>query len=170
MKLKRSCVFASVLRAGKKQSRRFGSTQLLLGASLITLVGQQVQAQDLFWDPKVPDVSPSGIWNSADLDWDQFSNLGGTDQTWVAGSIANFQQVVGGTVTLSAVPVVGAKIHLLTDSSIDMPDPQLEQIVTDGSGNWSKTVATGVKAAAFVQHRDGATLYTDEGKPYIEGV
>jgi hypothetical protein len=77
--------------------------------------------------------------------------------------------VVGGTVTLSAVPVAGAKVHLLTDSNIDMPDPQIEQLVTNGSGEWSKTVATGVKAAAFVQHRDGATLYTDEGKPYIEG-
>lgn len=100
MKLKRSSIFASVLRTGKKQSRRFGSTQLLLGASLITLVGQQVKAQDLFWDPKAPDVSPSGIWNATDLDFDDLANLGGTDQAWAAGSVANFQQLVGGTVTL----------------------------------------------------------------------
>lgn len=155
MKLKRSCVFASVLRAGKKQSRRFGSTQLLLGASLITLVGQQVQAQDLFWDPKVPDVSPSGIWNSADLDWDQFSNLGGTDQTWVAGSIANFQQVVGGTVTLVGTQTVSglnasspdASNWVITGGSIAL---QGAGGVAAGAGD-SLTVASDIDGAAAAQ-------------------
>jgi hypothetical protein len=76
---------------------------------------------------------------------------------------------LGGTVTLSGSPVSGAKVHILTDSDRDMPDPQIEQVVTDGSGEWSKTLATGVKASVFVQHREGETFYTDEGKPYIEG-
>ena len=34
-------------------------------------------------------------------------------------------------------------------------------VVEDGSG---------VKAAVFVQHENGGTKYTDEGKPYIEKV
>jgi hypothetical protein len=76
---------------------------------------------------------------------------------------------LGGTVTLSGSPVTGAKVHVLTDADRDMPAPEVQQHTTDGSGNWSTTLATGVKAAAFVQHRDGATLYTDEGKPYVEG-
>ena len=76
---------------------------------------------------------------------------------------------LGGNVTLSGSPVTGALVHVLTDTSIDMPAPGYQQFTTDGSGNWSTTLATGVKAAAFVQHRVGATLYTDEGKPYVEG-
>jgi hypothetical protein len=75
---------------------------------------------------------------------------------------------LGGTVTLDGSPVTGAKVHVLTDADRDMPAPELQQLVTDGSGNWSTTLATGVKAAAFVQHRVGGTLYTDEGKPYLE--
>jgi hypothetical protein len=76
---------------------------------------------------------------------------------------------LGGTVTLSGSPVSGAKVHVLTDSDRDMPAPQAQQHTTNGSGQWSTTLATGVKAAVFVQHRVGETLYTDEGKPYVEG-
>jgi hypothetical protein len=76
---------------------------------------------------------------------------------------------LGGTVTLDASPVDGAKVFVLTDSDRDMPNPELQQLATNSSGVWSTTLATGVKAAAFVQHRDGTDLYTDEGKPYIEG-
>jgi hypothetical protein len=76
---------------------------------------------------------------------------------------------VSGEVTLAGAPVPGAKVFILTDSSIDMPDPELSVLTTDGAGQYAKTVATGTKAAAFVQHRDGTDLYTDEGKPFIEG-
>lgn len=74
---------------------------------------------------------------------------------------------VSGTVTLSGAPVTGAKVALLTDLDRDMPAPEVEVITTGAPGTWSKTLATGVKAAASVQYRDGETLYTDEGKPYL---
>lgn len=77
---------------------------------------------------------------------------------------------VSGQVTLSGSPVTGAKILLVTDTDRDMPAPKVEVISTDGSGNWSKTLATGIKADAFVQHRSGETLYTAEGKPYLDNV
>jgi len=76
---------------------------------------------------------------------------------------------VGGTVTLNSNPVNGAKVFLLTDNNVDMPDPDLEVLSTNASGQFSKQVATGIKAAVFVQHQNGGVKYTDEGKPYIEG-
>jgi len=76
---------------------------------------------------------------------------------------------VGGTVTLNSNPVNGAKVFVLTDSNVDMPDPDLSILTTDVSGNFSKQVATGTKAAVFVQHQNGGTKYSDEGKPFIEG-
>ena len=74
---------------------------------------------------------------------------------------------VSGTVTLSGVPVTGAKVALLTDLDRDMPEPEVEIITTGAPGTWSKTLATGVDAAASVQYRVGEVLYTDEGKPYL---
>jgi len=76
--------------------------------------------------------------------------------------------VVGGTVNLSGSPVNGAKVLLVTDSSTAMPSPTVETLTTGAPGTFAKTLASGVKAAVFVQHQDGADLYTDEGKPYIE--
>jgi hypothetical protein len=76
---------------------------------------------------------------------------------------------VGGTVTLNSNPVNGAKVFVLTDSNVDMLDPDLSILTTDASGNFSKQVATGTKAAVFVQHQNGGTKYSDEGKPFIEG-
>lgn len=77
--------------------------------------------------------------------------------------------VVGGSVQLSGSPVNGAKVLLVTDSATNMPVPTVEVLTTGAPGTFSKTLASGVKAAVFVQHENGGTKYTDEGKPYIEG-
>lgn len=76
--------------------------------------------------------------------------------------------VVGGSVELSGSPVNGAKVLLVTDSTTAMPAPTVEVLTTGAPGTFSKTLASGVKAAVFVQHENGGTKYTDEGKPYIE--
>jgi hypothetical protein len=75
---------------------------------------------------------------------------------------------VGGTVTLSSSPVTGARVLLVTDSATAMTAPSVEPLTTDGSGEFSRTLASGVKAAVFVQHEAGGTKYTDEGKPFLE--
>jgi len=75
---------------------------------------------------------------------------------------------ISGTVTLGGSGVTGAKVILLTDSNKDMPNPQVEVITTPAGGAWSKTLASGVKSSAFVQHDTGTDKYTDEGKPYLE--
>jgi len=78
--------------------------------------------------------------------------------------------VVGGSVALSGSPVNGAKVLLVTDATTAMPAPEIETITTGAPGTFSKTLASGVKAAVFVQHENGGTKYSDEGKPYIEKV
>jgi hypothetical protein len=76
--------------------------------------------------------------------------------------------VVGGTVTLNSSPVAGARVLLVTDAATSMTAPSVEPLTTDGGGAFSRTLASGVKAAAFVQHEDGGTQYSDEGKPFLE--
>lgn len=82
------------------------------------------------------------------------------DQTDVGYTIA-------GDVTLSSTAVSGAKVILVTDTDRDLPDPQVEVITTGAPGTWSKVLASGIEASAFVQYRSGETLYTDEGQPYL---
>lgn len=77
---------------------------------------------------------------------------------------------VGGSVQLSGSPVAGAKVLLVTASDNAMPSPEVETLITGAPGTFSKTLASGVKAAVFVQHENGGTKYTDEGKPFIEKV
>ncbi|MFD2257665.1 autotransporter-associated beta strand repeat-containing protein [Luteolibacter algae] len=105
MKQRRRNILTTALRAVKSKSRRFGSAQMLLGASLVSLVGSpQAQAQaDLFWDNA---GAGTGSWDVANTVWDNQANLLGTDQAWTAGSNANFQTVNGGTVTLLAPQTV----------------------------------------------------------------
>ena len=77
---------------------------------------------------------------------------------------------VAGNVQLSGSPVSGAKVILVTDSSPSLPNPKVEVLTTGVPGTFIKKLASGVKAAVFVQHENGGTKYTDEGKPYIEKV
>jgi hypothetical protein len=76
---------------------------------------------------------------------------------------------VSGTVTLDSSPVSGATVFIMTDSTVDMTNPELSVLSTNASGQYTKQVATGTKVAAFVQYKDGTDLYTDEGKPFVEG-
>lgn len=76
---------------------------------------------------------------------------------------------LGGKVTLAAANVAGARVHVLTAPAVDMVGAQVETLVTNGTGDYAQTLATGVKAAVFVQHESGGVQYTDEGKPFIEG-
>jgi hypothetical protein len=76
---------------------------------------------------------------------------------------------VSGTVTLDSSPVSGATVFIMTDSTVDMTNPELSVTSTNALGQYTKQVATGTKVAAFVQYKDGTDLYTDEGKPFVEG-
>lgn len=76
--------------------------------------------------------------------------------------------VIGGSVQLEGFPVNGAKVLLVTDSVTAMTNPELEVITTGAPGTFAKTMASGVKAAVFVQHENGGNKYSDEGKPFIE--
>jgi len=75
---------------------------------------------------------------------------------------------VSGQVTLNSSPVEGAKVFVLTDLTVAMTDPKVKVKVTASGGTWSEDLASGVKAAAFVQYDSGGDKYTDEGKPYLE--
>jgi hypothetical protein len=90
-----------------------------------------------------------------------FFNIAWEEDTYDAG------YDVGGIVTLGGSPVSGAKVLLVTDTDRDLPAPELEVLTTGAPGTWTKKLASGVKASVFVQARDGETLYTDEGKPFI---
>jgi len=91
-----------------------------------------------------------------------FFNIAWEEDSYDAG------YTISGEVTLNSVAVSGAKVLVVTDTDRDLPSPELEIITTGAPGTWSKTLASGVKASVFVQSRDGETLYTDEGKPYLK--
>jgi len=104
----------------------------------------------LVWD--MPNTAPTAI-PFVQIAWEE-DGLG-TEYT------------ISGNATLSASPVSGAKIVVVTDLDRDLPSPQVEILTTGAPGTWSKTLAAGVKASVFVQSRTGETLYTSDGKPYI---
>jgi len=75
---------------------------------------------------------------------------------------------INGQVTLSASPVVGAKVVIFESSDKDMANARLVEVkTTDGSGNWSSTIRTGWFGAAFVQYRNGGLYYTAPASPYL---
>jgi len=104
------------------------------------------------------------------ISWNETSTpIGGTASlqiVWEEDGLGT-EYTISGAVTLSSVAVSGAKVLVVTDLDRDLPAPQVEVITTGAPGTWSKTLASGVKADVFVQHRVGETLYTAEGKPYI---
>jgi hypothetical protein len=77
------------------------------------------------------------------------------------------EYTISGNATLSGSAVSGAKIVVVTDLDRDLPNPQVEVITTGAPGTWSKVLAAGVKASVFSQYRNGETVYTDDGAPYI---
>ncbi len=94
------------------------------------------------------------------------TNVAWAQAAWEEDGLGT-EYTISGNATLSASPVSGAKIVVVTDLDRDLPSPQVEVITTGAPGTWSKTLATGVKASVFTQYRNGETLYTDEGKPFI---
>lgn len=76
---------------------------------------------------------------------------------------------ISGTVTLSAVPVAGARVIVMESDDIAGTNMFLrETIVTGAGGTWASSILTGKVGAAFVQYESGGTLYTAPGSPYLE--
>jgi hypothetical protein len=75
---------------------------------------------------------------------------------------------IGGTVTLSATPVEGAKVMVIEADDELLTNPFLvEVITTPAGGTWSSTIKTGRVGAAFVQYKNGTTYYTAPGSPFL---
>lgn len=86
---------------------------------------------------------------------------------WEEDPIATF--AISGTVTLSAVPVVGAIVTVVEADDESMTNPVLvEKVVTGAGGTWASSIKTGKVGAAYVQYKSGATYYTAPGSPYLE--
>lgn len=86
---------------------------------------------------------------------------------WQEDSIATF--AISGTVTLSAVPVSGAKVIVMEATDESMSNPVLvEVLTTNGLGQWASSITSGRVGAAFVQYKNGATYYTAPGSPFLE--
>ena len=87
--------------------------------------------------------------------------------SWEEDDIGTF--TIAGQVTLSAVPVSGAKIVVVEADDVWMPTPVFVGVSTsDGSGNWSASITSGRVGAAFVQYQTGGTYYTAPGSPFLE--
>lgn len=76
---------------------------------------------------------------------------------------------LGGRVTLDSAGVPGALVHVLTADNAEMTGAKVETLTTDASGDYARQLASGVKAAVFVQHEDAGEKFTAEGRPFIEG-
>lgn len=75
---------------------------------------------------------------------------------------------ISGTVTLSAVPVAGARVIVMESDDVAGTNMFLrETIVTGAGGTWASSITTGKVGAAFVQYKSGATYYTAPGSPYL---
>ena len=134
---------------------------------------EQVLSQDNSCAPRLALSSPFVLMPGEALIIEQQEPLlpvGGTSWFQIAWEEDQIDAgyVVGGTVNLSGSPVNGAKVLVVTDSATAMPAPEIETLTTGAPGTFSKTLASNVKAAVFVQHETGGTKYSDEGKPYIE--
>jgi hypothetical protein len=134
-----------------EQVRSLDSSMLSRITSVEDFILLPGQALVVSWEHGVQPVGGSLIFNIA---WEEDEYDVGYD--------------VGGSVTLDSNPVSGAKVIVVTDTDRDLSSPELEVITTGAPGTWTKKLASGVKASVFVQARDGETLYTDEGKPYIQ--
>lgn len=85
---------------------------------------------------------------------------------WEEDAIPTF--AISGAVTLSGSPVAGAIVTIIEADDLDMTNPILrEKIITPAGGTWSSSIRTGKVGSAFVQYRNGGTLYTAPGSPYL---
>ncbi len=75
---------------------------------------------------------------------------------------------ISGTVTLSAVPVSGARVIVMESDNVAGANMFMrETIVTGAGGTWASSILTGKVGAAFVQYETGGTYYTAPGSPYL---
>lgn len=77
---------------------------------------------------------------------------------------------ISGTVKLSGVGVVGAKVTVLVASDTTLSDAKLWGIYTTGAGGtWSTPtdIPDGKVAYAYAQDYTGGTYYTASGNPYV---
>ena len=86
--------------------------------------------------------------------------------TWEEDALTTF--AISGTVTLSAVPVDGAKVMVVEADDIALTNAHLRAVITTaGGGLWASTIRTGKIGAAFVQYENGGTYYTAPGSPFL---
>ncbi len=87
---------------------------------------------------------------------------------WEEDQIGTF--AISGTVTLSAIPIEGAKVMIVESDDIAGTNAYLREVkTTDVSGNWNSTIRTGKVGSAFVQYESGGSYYTASGNPYLQG-
>jgi hypothetical protein len=100
------------------------------------------------------------------------SNASGTNNyvvqaIWEEDSLPTFN--ISGTVTLSAVPVVGAKVIIFEADDEALTNPVLWEVKTTTAGGvWNSSIRSGKVGAAFVQYVSGGTYYTAPGSPFLE--
>jgi hypothetical protein len=86
---------------------------------------------------------------------------------WEEDAISTF--TISGTVTLSSSPVEGARVIVIEMDDVLGTNAHLREVITTPvGGTWSSTIRTGKVGAAFVQYKNGATLYTAPGSPYLQ--
>jgi hypothetical protein len=144
-----------------------------------TIVEQQVKLQNKFMLPKL--IKKTGIdfkirpnesvliqaVSSAGTSNASLTNNWFLDCCWEEDAFSTF--TINGTVTLSAVPVSGAKVMVLEADDISMTNAILREVITTGGGGtWASSIRTGKVGAAFVQYENGGTYYTANGSPYLE--
>lgn len=77
---------------------------------------------------------------------------------------------ISGTVTLSGVGVVGAKVTVLVGDDTSMTNAYLHSVQTTiAGGAWSAAIPMGKVAYAYAQNYTGGTYYTAPGNPYVTG-
>jgi len=87
--------------------------------------------------------------------------------SWEEDSIATF--AISGQVTLSAVPVAGAKVVIIeADDELMTNAVLVETKTSDGSGNWSSSISVGKVGVAFTQYKSGPTYYTSLSQPFLK--
>jgi len=77
-------------------------------------------------------------------------------------------RVISGTVTNNSLPVNGAQIVIVIADDIFMTNSRIwSTTTTNALGAWSANVPVGRVAAVYSQHRDGQTLHSAVGNPYL---
>ena len=75
---------------------------------------------------------------------------------------------ISGTVTLSGLPVSGAKVMVMESDDVAGTNMFLREVITTpAGGTWASSILTGKVGSAFVQYTTGGTYYTAPGSPYL---